>query len=148
DYWWTTMNKLNKYVRENNFDTIEFIHNTAIMVNDTAICGTRGWSIVTEKSSLEDKRFFEREKVRLVLSLEDAKKKNPKEIIVAMHYPPVERNNNNEDFLDIMREYGVKRCFYGHLHAAAHKYAKMGNISGINLSLVSCDYLNFEPLLI
>ena len=35
------------------------------------------------------KKIYERELVRLELSIEDAKKKNPEEIIVFIHYPPV-----------------------------------------------------------
>lgn len=148
DYWWTTMSKLNKFIDENNFDTIEFLHNTAVLCENTAICGTRGWNIANDKSSDEDKKIFLREKQRLILSLEDARRLNPDEIIVAMHYPPVEKDGINYDFIDIMKEYGVKKCIYGHLHAAAQKFARQGNIKGVDLALVSCDYLSFIPKLL
>lgn len=148
DYWWTTMNKLNSFLETNNFDTIEFLHNTAVVYENTAICGTRGWNIANEHSSDEDKKIFLREKQRLILSLEDARKLNAEEIIVAMHYPPVEKDGINYDFIDIMKEYGVKRCIYGHLHAAAQNYARQGDVNGVNLSLVSCDYLSFIPKLL
>ncbi len=148
DYWWTTMNKLNKFMSEQGFDTIEFIHNTAAMYGDTAICGTRGWNIAHDDSSEEDKKIFMREKQRMILSLEEANRKKAKEIIVAMHYPPVEKNGTNHDFIEIMKEYGVKKCIYGHLHAAAQSFACQGDVEGVELSLVSCDYLNFIPKLI
>ena len=147
-YWWPTLSKMNAFLTECNFNTIEVIQNNAIMHNDIAICGTRGWNIPSSSAMSEDRKIFEREKQRLILSLEDAKSKKAKEIIVAMHYPPIEKNSNNSDFLDIMSAYGVKLCIFGHLHAQAHAFAPVGDFSGIELKLVSCDYLNFIPALI
>lgn len=148
DFWWSTMNKLREFLAEHSFDTIEFVHNTAVMYGDTAICGTRGWNIAHENSSDEDKKIFLREKQRMILSLEEAKKKGAKRIIAAMHYPPVERDGDNFDFIDIFKEYGVRKCIYGHLHAAAQSYAVQGDVMGVDLELVSCDYLKFVPKLI
>lgn len=148
DYWWTTMNKLSIFMAEHKFSTIEFVHNTAVMCGETAICGTRGWNIAHDNSSDEDKKIFMREKQRMILSLEDAKRKKAKEIIVAMHYPPVEKDGLNRDFIEILKEYGVKKCVYGHLHAAAQNFACQGDVDGVKLTLVSCDYLNFIPKLI
>lgn len=148
DYWWTTMNKLSIFMAEHKFSTIEFVHNTAVMYGETAICGTRGWNIAHDNSSDEDKKIFMREKQRMILSLEDAKRKKAKDIIVAMHYPPVEKDGLNRDFIEIMKEYGVKKCVYGHLHAAAQNFACQGDVDGVKLTLVSCDYLNFIPKLI
>lgn len=148
DYWWTTVNKMNNFLKENDFDTIEIIQNNAIMYNDIAICGTRGWTIPSSASMSDDRKIFEREKQRLILSLEDAKAKKAKEIIVAMHYPPIDKSTYNSDFIDIMSTYGVNICIFGHLHAQAHAFAPTGNHSGIELKLVSCDYLNFIPALL
>lgn len=148
DYWWTTMNKLKKFMNEHEFSSIEFVHNNAVLCGDIAVCGTRGWNIANDNSSDEDKKIFMREKQRLILSLEDAKQKKAKEIIVAMHYPPIEKNGINRDFIEIMKEYGVKKCVYGHLHAAAQNFAYQGDVDGIDLRLVSCDYLNFVPKLV
>ena len=148
DYWWTTMNKLAVFLSENRFESISFLHNNTVICGDTAVCGTRGWNIRSSGSSEEDIRIFEREKLRLIASLEAASEAKADEIIVAMHYPPVERDNPCTDFLDIMKEYGVKKCIYGHLHAAAQNFAIRGEVSGVDLSLVSCDYINFTPVLI
>ena len=73
-----------------------------------------------------------------------------KEILVFMHYPPITSSfltqKINMDFIEIMKKYNVNTCYYGHLHGASHKDAVEGNIEGINLKLVSADYLNFKPL--
>ena len=148
DYWWTTLSKMEKFVEENQFKTINFLKNTAFLWNDTAICGTRGWTIAHMNSSGEDKKIYERERQRMLLSLEDAVSRKPKKLIAAIHYPPVDQSDMSMGFLDIMKNYGVSECVFGHLHAAAHQFAPKGIVNGILLRLVSCDYLNFTPLLI
>ena len=40
DYWWTTASKLNKYLSDNGFTTISFMHNNAFSVGNCAVCGT------------------------------------------------------------------------------------------------------------
>lgn len=145
DYWWTTLNKMNSFINENSFDSISFMQNNTVIHNSCAICGTRGWTIKTPNCSELNEKIFEREKRRLILSLEEAKRYNPKDIIVALHYPPCEKENDNIDFLDIMNQYGVKLCVYGHLHAHSQKRAITGVCEGVELRLVSCDYLEFMP---
>jgi predicted phosphohydrolase len=146
DYWWTTPAKMNKFLLSNGFDSIKILQNTAHLYGDTAICGTRGWTIPPVNSTSENVKIFEREKQRLILSLEDAKARHAKEIIAALHYPPIEGSCN--DFLEILKAYNVKTCLFGHLHGAAHKSAPVGEVDGIKLKLVACDYLNFIPALI
>ncbi len=144
DYWWTTINKMENFLKEKGFDTIKILNNTAFLYNNTAICGTRGWSCYPENSQAEDKKIFDRERIRLVLSLEQARAQNPEKIIVAMHYPPLSDDGN--DFSDILKEYGVYRCIYGHLHGSSHQSAFIGEQGGVKFDLVSGDYINFDPL--
>ncbi len=148
DYWWSTLNKLNLFLKKNSLDSIQFLQNSAILCEDTVICGTRGWTIPTAKTPAEDIKIFEREKIRLILSLEEGKKLRGSRIVVAMHYPPIEKGNANTELLDIMREYGVSKCVYGHLHAGSQKYAPLGEFEGIFLQLAACDYTDFTPLLL
>lgn len=44
-----------------------------------------------------------------------------------------------------MQRYGVKQCFYGHLHGASHKRALEGIHNGTAFSLVAGDWLDFVP---
>ncbi len=148
DYWWTTLNKMENFVKEQGFDTLRFLKNTAFVWENTAICGTRGWTIPHPDANGEDRKIYERERQRLLLSLEAAQNVGAAEILVATHFPPVEQDSCSSGFLDIMREYGVKECLFGHLHAAAHRLAPQGDYDGIRLRLVACDYLNFTPILI
>jgi len=145
DYWWTTLTNIQKYLKENNFNTIDILFNNSYETEDYVIAGTRGWDYI--KAS--ERKIIEREIGRLELSLKDAKRKN-KEIIVCMHYPPISKNYLDNEFerkiLYILKEYNVKRCIYGHLHGTSHAQAIIGEVEGIKFDLVSADYLNFRLL--
>ena len=146
DYWWTTIANMNKFLKEKNFENIYFLHNNSYLIDDIICTGTRGW--VNTFQSQENYKILRRECERLKLSLKDGIKKygENKEIIVFMHYPPFYKDDVNDEinFIKVMKEYNVKKCFYGHLHGEAHKEAFEGNIDGIEFKLVSSDYINFN----
>ena len=147
DYWWNTLSKMNKFLAENKFDTISILNNTAMEYEDAAICGTRGWW-VKEDMSEEDLKILDREKIRLVLSLEEAVKLKKDRIIAGLHYPPLDKAGEHREFLEIMKEYKVDTCVYGHLHSYAHKTAVMGDVEGVNLKFVAGDFVDFTPILV
>ncbi len=147
DYWWNTINKMNNYLKENNFENIDFLYNNSYLFENYIITGTRGWAITdTDNSS----KILKRENLRLELSLEQGVKQygKDKKIIVCMHYPPITNSNNKitiyQDFIETMKKYNVEKCIYGHLHGASHKDAFQGIIDNIEFELVSCDYTDFK----
>lgn len=141
DYYFNTKTKVEKFLLENEFNTIKILHNNAFEIEDYIICGTRGWDEVEGKEKEENLRIIKREEGRLELSLKVGKKLNPyKKIIVAMHFPPY----NSGKFEEIMKEYDVKLCIYGHLHGYGHKMVKEGLIGGIDHKMVSCDFTRFK----
>ena len=137
DYWWTTITKMRNFLEENNLKNIDFICNNSYEYNGYIISGTRGW-VFSENE--EDKKLIKREAIRLELSIQDGINKYGKQkpIIVCMHYPPT------KDFIDVMKNYNVEKCIYGHLHGGAHKNIKEGIIDGIELIMTSCDYTKFN----
>lgn len=144
DYWWETFNKMKNYIQENGYSTISILNNNSFTYTDTAICGNRGW-IYSENMSAEDKKIYDREVGRLKLSIEDALRKNLPGIYVFMHYPPINKGYLKTPMTELMKSYGVKKCFYGHLHSDTHKFAVQGEIDGIEYRLVSADYVGFMP---
>ena len=147
DYWWTTRAKLVKFTAENGFSSVEFLQNNCIMYNNIAICGTRGWSYLgTGNCAEEDRRIYERELGRLELSVAAAKKHNPDEIIVFLHYPPVTPEITSSGFCEIMKANNIKRCIYGHIHNAHYRNVVENEHDGIKYMLVSCDYRDFIPV--
>jgi predicted phosphohydrolase len=140
DYWWTTVKKMNEFVQDNGFYTINFLFNNSFSYKNYAICGTRGWG--NNGTTDEDTRIWNREIQRLLLSIGSSKG----DIICCLHYPPTNlRGGISEDYIDIFKKYNVKQVCYGHLHGN-HELAKLPDeIDGIRFSLVSCDFLNFMP---
>ena len=147
DYWWTTLKKMREFLKENGFSNIDFIYNNSYMYENTILTGTRGWAVLDSDNS---KKMIKREDIRLKLAIEEGIKEygTDKEIIVFMHYPPlISKNlleNPNLDFYKTLKQYNVKKCYYGHLHGNAHKDAVEGEVQGINFSLISADYLQFD----
>ena len=147
DYWWTTLKKMREFLKKNNFSNIDFIYNNSYMYENTILTGTRGWAVLDSDNS---KKNDKREDIRLKLAIEEGIKEygTDKEIIVFMHYPPlISKNlleNPNLDFYKTLKQYNVKKCYYGHLHGNAHKDAVEGEVQGINFSLISADYLQFD----
>lgn len=90
DYWWTTITKMNNFLKENEFANIEFLYNNSYLIENKIIVGTRGWNIQdTENNS----KMIKRENARLELSIQDGINKfgTDKEMIVFMHYPPINK---------------------------------------------------------
>lgn len=143
DYWWTSAAKLNRFVEENGFDSIRFLHNNHYAYGSLGICGTRGW--INDNGEPADAKVLAREAARLETSLRSAEAEGL-EPVVFLHYPPLYGTEYNYDILDVMYRHNIKRCFYGHVHGKGHKYAVNGERDGIDFRLVSADYMQFCPL--
>ena len=137
DYWWTTLTSMQKFLKQNNFNNINFLYNNSYCIENKIIVGTRGWTMQDTENS---QKMINRECARLELSINDGLKNygNDKEIIAFLHYPPT------APFVEILNKYNIKKCYYGHLHGASHKDAIIGKIDGIEYILVSADYLDFD----
>lgn len=141
DYWWSTSSKLDKL----GFKTIRFLKNNFYKFDDILVCGTRGWDTMEEHSKeISNEKIFLRELNRLKISIESAKNKNSK-IIVMLHYPPFNSDGLPNEFFDIMKNYNTDICIYGHLHGEeGHKNVKEGCIDNISVHCVSSDYMDFQ----
>ena len=140
DYWWTSMKKMTAFTER--FGNIYVLHNNSYEFGGISICGTRGW--IREPGKPEDVKVLQREKIRLEASLKTAKSRP----VVFLHYPPVFAELDCPDILEVLNGYGVKQCFYGHLHGKAIGGAVNGERNGIEYSLISADFLNFTPKLV
>ncbi len=145
DYWWNTMNKMNKFLTENNFDKIKIIHNNAYQVEGFVLAGTRGWFYDDSAGDID--KVILREAGRLRLSLNEAQKYEG-EIIAFLHYPPLNEAQKCEEILSVIKEFPVKQCFFGHLHGFVAPGCASIEDDGVQFKLVSADYLHFTPRLI
>lgn len=143
DYWWSTAAKFYKFCEENGFSNQFILNNNHYEYGDFAICGTRGWFFEEERSGQHDEKVFKRELCRLEASLKSA---GEKQKLVFLHYPPKYKGYECPQILELLERYGVRRCFYGHLHGASHALAMEGIWDGVDYQLVSADRLNFRPV--
>lgn len=152
DYWWTTVSKMQQFLESNGILSVEFLHNNARAAQGMIVCGTKGYQWNNQDSTAQNEKLIHREACRLELSLEEGMRLRQKlpgyeeaELIAVMHYPPVVVGQKNEHFLEILQTYGVKRCYYGHIHGAAKASALTGWYQGVEFSLISADFLSFCP---
>ncbi|MBQ9826356.1 MAG: metallophosphoesterase, partial [Firmicutes bacterium] len=143
DLWWSSMKKMRGL-----FGSVKFIQNDSFELDDSVVCGTRGWICPGEPDFSEetDRKIYDRELLRLEMSLKSASACG-KEITAAMHFPPMNRKQEPSGFTDLFKAFGVKRVVYGHLHGApVFKNGPQGEIDGIEYSLVSLDKVQAVPL--
>lgn len=162
DYWWDSVAKMSKVIPP----SIHFIHNSVYNWHTVTIGGARLWDSAEynfneyvhfqengrEKtkerpSPLEAEKIFHRDLERLRLSL---KQLSPlaKLRIALTHYPPISADLRPSLASKILEEFKIDICVFGHLHNLKKEKKMFGEIRGIRYILASCDYLDFNPILI
>lgn len=155
DFWWSTVSKMTAFLEQNGLSSIRFLYNNAYRMEDCIVCGTRGWFLEESQQNtvgeVDYSRIVDREVIRLRLSLEEAKRlqagggEKPLPILVFLHFPPVWNNFVCREILDVLHEFQVKSCYFGHIHGAYYA-PRMTEFEGIELILVSADFLQFSPM--
>ncbi len=140
DLWWSTMKKLRAFKDESRFDSIEFLFNSSIEAEGKGICGSRGWLFDRPEA---EKKIILREAARLETSILSAVEREL-EPVVFLHYPPVYENSRCEEILDVLKKYGIKKVYHGHIHGSGLHRA-VPQCDGIEFKLVSCDCCDFTP---
>ena len=79
------------------------------------------------------------------MSLQEAVKLGG-ELVAFIHYPLIYGTEENAPIIELLHQYGVKRCYYAHLHGSSIKGALNGERGGINYKLVSADGVGFDPV--
>ena len=143
DYWWTTRAKMESFLEGNRLDSLSILHNNAVSVEGLSLCGSRGWMF--EQGQEHDKKIINREAGRIRASLQDAQRFGEQEKVLFLHYPPVFMQDSIPEFFEVMNQYGVRRCYYGHIHSQGCRFAFQGEWCGVQLEMVSADYLRFMP---
>ena len=145
DYWWGTMRKMEKYLADNKFDSLHFLFNNAYLVDGISVCGSRGWFFdAAGDNGEENEKVILREAGRLRRSIEEGIALGG-EPVAFMHYPVVTDEGACEPLLNVLKEYGVKRCYFGHIHGDRSGRYNDFTAEGIRFSLISADNLAFCP---
>ncbi|HCJ01549.1 MAG TPA: serine/threonine protein phosphatase [Clostridiales bacterium] len=138
DYWWQSISKVKGILPEN----VYALQNDVLRLGKYLICGSRGWT--SEKQTEEDKKIYDRELIRLELSLSAmSKERKEGDVVIGMtHYPPFDVSLENTPVTDLFTKYEVEKVVYGHLHGNAYAKRKVF-IHKTAYYLTSCDLLDF-----
>ena len=139
DYWWSGIGQVRRALPEGMYA----LQNDAMELEGYIFAGTRGWTLPGGEATKDDLKIYERERLRMDMSLKNARRlSEDKPLVVLMHYPPF--SQASEGFTDILGKYAVDICVYGHLHGAGLQFAFNGERDGIMYHQVSCDGLGFK----
>ena len=145
------MKKHTDFFEKHGISTISFLYNNAHEAENIIIAGTRGWYHDEDAANAPDNADFQkltaREELRLRASLKEAVRlrgDGNKEIVVFTHFPPFWNGKASDNIISVLKEYGIRRLCYGHIHG---NYTVPPNFEyeGIEMSIVSADYLGFTP---
>ena len=138
DYWWSSVSRVREKLPANTYA----LQNDAIKIGEYIFCGNRGWLIPEGKYDTEEnQKLYNRELVRLELSMKSAKKlqTNNEKIIYITHYPPFNNKIEPSLYTKMLEEYGVSYVVFGHLHGYVNPKMLYNEINGIKYFLTSCD---------
>lgn len=141
DFWWDTVKKNEDFLTRNGFNSIKILFNNSYIIEDKAICGTRGWFF--DDNAIDTQKVILREVGRLERSILSAKQTRLKPVVF-MHYPVVWANQVCLPLLNVLLKHGISDVYYGHLHSVS-KNSVVEVYEGINFHLVSCDFVDFTP---
>jgi len=143
DFWWSAPSRVRATLAEGT----HILQYDCLAAERFVICGTRGWLLPSDKNfTNRDTMIYEREKIRLRLSLDAAMEcAKGRDLIAMMHYPPISATGEQSEFSRIIDEYPVRQVVFGHIHigSANRQYTDV-LVGGANYNLVSCDYLDFK----
>ena len=146
DHWWGSISRVRSMLEPGMFT----LQNDSLRLGDLLLCGTRGWNCPGREAFSEeaDRKYYERELMRLKLSLDSGKKRPNDTLIALIHYPPFNDRAETSGFTKLFESYRADAVVYGHIHARACRNAFEGTVNGVIYHLVSCDHLDFKPRLI
>lgn len=154
DLWWSSMTKNLAACEAWGFSSLHFLYNNAIETEEYILAGSRGWFYDEDATGIPEgvdfNKIVAREAGRLRMSLSAARSlpgAPQKETLVFMHFPPIWNESAVAPLLEVLNEYEVRRCYFGHIHGT---YALPGTFSygKTEFTLISADFLDFVPHII
>jgi len=145
DYYWLSHQKMQNFLPE----SIQAVDRQAINTGQFTLVSTKGWLCPGSNgySASKDEKLYLREVQRLRLVLEQGKKLG-QPLIAMLHFPPMNEKAEASGFTQLLDEFHVGLCLYGHLHDPDGKSGFHGVLHETQYLLVSADYLQLKPLLL
>ena len=103
-----------------------------------------GWD---EENEEKAKKLVAREAERLRAALDLARSRGHRKLVIFLHYPPTNILEEESPFTRLAEEYGAEQLVYAHIHGESRfGDSLLGEHRGVRYSLVSGDYLKWQPL--
>lgn len=158
DYWWPDSGPKRQALLAPFKSIVGVINNSAVQVGPYLIAGSRLWT-TPEAPQMpggemgdegQNTDYVERERNRLSLSIDDAKKKERPGLrkVAAVHFPPLYVNEKATAFSQVIEAWQPEVCVYGHLHGPGIGVGYVGERAGVKYVLASCDAAKFAPVLL
>lgn len=155
DHWWPhSRSKLAAVLPRNALA----LKKNAVLFDTVGIYGVRGGDFAPlvrygdTRTPAEIEATLVREEAELAASLADLQRQEgergqPARLrICCFHYPPFPPGSRTSRFSPLLR--GARHCLYGHLHLPVGETLVEGEHDGTRFRCVSCDVLDFQPVLI
>lgn len=143
DYWWSGITKIRASVPD---DTFFFLQNDCVKIGKYVIAGSRGWTCPGSTDFTEhDMALYLREAERFRLAFHEVKKVREEgdELIVLMHFPPMNAKLEDTLFTELFEENAVNKVVFGHLHGSSY-FPFKSEKNGVQYFLTSCDKTKFS----
>ncbi len=142
DFWWSSLSRVRALLAEQFYA----LQNDAVVINDIVFCGTRGWTAPgSAEFNQEAEKIYQRELIRLELSLAAASKlREGRRLVALCHFPPLSGKGEDSAVTALMDRYEVNDVVYGHLHGASCPAGFTGQKNGTRYWFASCDCVDFK----
>jgi uncharacterized protein len=167
DIWWPSSSMLERELPP----SVSFVQNNHVRIGPFVFFGARLWDtaeysvfdliewdpakgpipgLKTGGDLKEQERIYERDLMRLKLSI-DSIPDEPSGLRIGLaHYPPLDHLLRPSRAAKMYADAGARHVIFGHLHSVKKSLqgAAFGNLEGVEYHLCSCDYLDYAPKLI
>ena len=128
---------------------LAFLQNNYYTWEEYALVGTKGYCYEGKDTPEHFEKIRDRELDRLQVSFDSARADGYDRFIMFLHYPPTSIGEMESGFTRMAEQYGAKKVIYSHCHGKERYFDSfMGEVNGVEYSLVSSDYLKFRPALV
>ena len=143
DFWWSAISRVRASAPDDSFF---FLQNDCVKIGKYVIAGSRGWTCPGSNDFTEhDMALYLREAERFRLAFHEVKKVREEgdELIVLMHFPPMNAKLEDTLFTELFEENKVNKVVFGHIHGSTY-YPYKTEKNGIQYLLTSCDKAKFS----
>ena len=148
ELWWGSLTKVKEILPK----SVIALQNNSVKIKNFIFCGTRGWAVkeINKPYTQQDQKIFDREVIRLNLTLEDMEKKREEGDVVfcLFHFPPYNAKLEDTQFTQLFEKYNVNYVVYGHLHGKNTNAPLAVLKHNIKYYLTSTDQINHDPVLL